>query len=130
VASLPSYAPTTFYFRITRLLYTSGVFFYARSEFLRCAQQGFVFVQTKFGQKLGLLEFGTVFRIFLCFRSKALSSGLSHRLCYRLQISSAPLHTKTRTASFVVDLGFALLLFCDKMLVKDASVVHWHVWIR
>jgi hypothetical protein len=23
-----------------------------------------------------------------------------------------------------------LLLFCDKMLVKDASVVHWHVWIR
>ena len=48
-----------------------------------------------------------------------------------LQISSAPLHTKTRTASVLSSLisaqGLALLWFCDKMLVKDASVVHWHV---
>jgi len=43
---------------------------------------------------------------------------------------SAPHEDTNSFSTFVVDLGFALLLFCDKMLVKDASVVHWHVWIR
>lgn len=115
-------------------------------------------MQTKFGQKLGVLEFGSMFCIFLCFLkcviarlglcfgfffcSSGLSlfalghfqsaSGLPQRLCYRscFRFSSAPLHTMTQTAS-VLSLMFsaqdvALLLFCDKMLVKDVSVVHLH----
>jgi hypothetical protein len=66
--SVAMWHPTIYFLVITCLLYSSGVFFFyffvVHSKLRLCA---------KLGQKLDVLEFGSVFRIFLCFCSKALS---------------------------------------------------------